>query len=458
MTLTQFGIILNVAGLLVPLLFSLSIARTYSRPYFSNWVISYAFFLATIVAFLLPAPPAAVFVLDCLKIAFIQLGAWYLIKTAETLKVDRIFHGRVQTFWWLITVLAFVQAVVGLPFTVVSVGPVLLLVGAHLLMAYELFRLSHPQKHHTKQRLGALVGAVGLWTLAYPLLGGSGTAWLGFALSGVLHLIIGVDMVIFLLEDVALVLRRQNESLMALDRLKSDFISTVSHELRTPLSSIKSATWLLQNHRTPVTEDELIGTISNQVDVLQRLVNDVLDFAKMESGTLSYKLQPVELMALARAVVNDATPSFTEKGIDLEFDSASARSRVEADPDRLAQVIGNLLSNALKFTAPGGHVTVRLHSEDGWARLAVQDDGVGVPADQRMRIFERFYQVDNSSTRRVGGAGLGLAISRAIIEEGHHGRIWVEDTPGGGSTFFIALSQADETVSTKGLESRSLRE
>src|SRR5690606_20401480 len=106
----------------------------------------------------------------------------------------------------------------------------------------------------------------------------------------------GIQMVIFLLESTAIVLQTQNDELLKLDRLKSDFISTVSHELRTPLSSIKSATWLLQNHRNPATEDELIGTIANQVEVLQRLVSDVLDFAKLESGALSYQLKPVELM------------------------------------------------------------------------------------------------------------------------------------------------------------------
>jgi signal transduction histidine kinase len=115
---------------------------------------------------------------------------------------------------------------------------------------------------------------------------------------------------------------------------------------------------------------------------------------------------------------------------------------VEGDPERLKQVIGNLLANALKFTEPGGQVSVHVVTEGAMARLSVTDSGIGIAPEHRTRIFERFYQVDGTNTRRSGGAGLGLAISRAIIEEGHHGRIWVEDTLGGGSTFIVSLPVA----------------
>jgi signal transduction histidine kinase len=121
---------------------------------------------------------------------------------------------------------------------------------------------------------------------------------------------------------------------------------------------------------------------------------------------------------------------------------------VEGDPERLKQVIGNLLANALKFTDPGGRVSVTVALEGAMARLAVTDTGVGIAPEHRTRIFERFYQVDATNTRRSGGAGLGLAISKAIVEEGHHGRLWVEDAPGGGSTFVMTLPLAQAKSET----------
>jgi signal transduction histidine kinase len=396
--------------------------------------------------------------LGAIVLTIYHLGTGSLLRTGALLYERPGMPTSLRAIWLGVWALSALALALGQPFLAAVAVPLLMMVAAHLLVGWQLFHLPPRPHRHAHRQLAVMTALTGVWGLAFVFLGTGPWAWLGFVISGALHLFVGILMVIFLLEDFASQLKVQNVELQQLDRLKSEFVSTVSHELRTPLSAIKSAIWLLENHRATVNEEELIGIITSQIDILHRLVNDVLDFAKMEAGTMTYQRQQVELGAMARAVVHDAMPRFAQKGVMLSLEPAPSRLRVDADPDRLAQVISNLLSNALKFTEAAGQVTVSLDVQDGQARLTVSDTGIGIPSDQHKRIFERFYQVDNSSTRRVGGAGLGLAISRAIVEEGHHGRIWVDDAPGGGSAFFVTLPLVEEHAPAERLEPRALRE
>jgi signal transduction histidine kinase len=458
MTFEQLGVLANLLGLLIPLVFSLFIARAYAQRYFQYWTLSFLFFTISVFLFMGPETFGTHKAWEVAQVVVYVAADWLLLKTAATIGTP----SRLARFYTpaacVVAAIASALALAGMPFTVVSIGPILLALAAHYLLAWSLLRLPDRRDRHAPLWLAGLIVVSGSWPLAYPLLPEAFVP-LGFVISGALHLSVGIQMVIFLLEDAAVALQTQNEELLELDRLKSDFISTVSHELRTPLSSIKSATWLLQNHRTAVNEAELIGIIANQSDVLHRLVADVLDFAKLEAGSLTYHLQPVRLDHLVKAAVHDATPRFEVKDIALTFVPPAEAVTVTADPDRLVQVISNLLSNALKFTAPGGQVTVAVTTLQGEARLAVSDSGIGIAPEHHARIFERFYQVDNTSTRQVGGAGLGLAISKAIVAEGHQGRIWVEAAPGAGSTFFVALPLAPTPAEpTRPLESHPPRE
>jgi signal transduction histidine kinase len=458
MTLDQVGALSNIVGLAIPLMFSVFIARGYQRPYFMSWTLSYLCYLVTVL--LLPVamslgPPLW---LAAIVLTIYHLGTGSLLKAGSLIEERPTMTTPLRALWVGVWALSVLGLALGMPFLTAVALPLLMMVAAHLLVGWQLFHLPPRPHRHAHRQLAVMIALTGVWGLAFVFLGTGPWAWLGFVISGALHLFVGILMVIFLLEDFASQLKVQNVELQQLDRLKSEFVSTVSHELRTPLSSIKSAIWLLENHRATVNEGELIGIITSQIDILHRLVNDVLDFAKMEAGTMTYQRQQIELGAMTRAVVHDATPRFAQKGVSLVLQPAPGRMQVEADPDRLAQVIGNLLSNALKFTEPDGRVTVSLGLQGGLARLTVTDTGIGIPSDQHKRIFERFYQVDNSSTRRVGGAGLGLAISRAIVEEGHQGQIWVEHAPGGGSTFIVALPLAEEVEPAQRLEPRVLRE
>jgi len=243
------------------------------------------------------------------------------------------------------------------------------------------------------------------------------------------------------LEATTAELRRANERLRELDRLKDDFVSTVSHELRTPLTSIRSFSEILLDNPTLEQQQrqEFLRIIVTESERLTRLINDMLDLAKIEAGKLEWHMQPVSASEVAREAAAAMGQLFRDKRVKLEVKLTDALSTTIADRDRLFQVIVNLLSNAVKFS-PGdvGLVALTVENETDGVRLSVADNGPGVAPNQREAIFERFRQVGDTLTSKPEGSGLGLAISRMIIEH-FGGRTWVEDGPGGGAIFRVWL-------------------
>jgi len=243
------------------------------------------------------------------------------------------------------------------------------------------------------------------------------------------------------LEATTAELRRANERLRELDRLKDDFVSTVSHELRTPLTSIRSFSEILLDNPTLEQQQrqEFLRIIVTESERLTRLINDMLDLAKIEAGKLEWHMQPVSASEVAREAAAAMGQLFRDKRVKLEVKLTDALSSTIADRDRLFQVIVNLLSNAVKFS-PGdvGLVALTVENETDGVRLSVADNGPGVAPNQREAIFERFRQVGDTLTSKPEGSGLGLAISRMIIEH-FGGRTWVEDGPGGGAIFRVWL-------------------
>lgn len=236
-------------------------------------------------------------------------------------------------------------------------------------------------------------------------------------------------------------LAQTNERLARADRVKSEFISTVSHELRTPLTSIRGSLGLLSGGALgamPEKMADLIGIAYRNTDRLQRLINDILDVEKLDSGKLSLELGAHSLPTLVEQAV-EANAGYAQNcAVRFAVQQPLPEATVKVDPHRLLQVMANLLSNAAKFSPAGSAVEVSLDVQGGHARVGVKDQGPGIPAEFQPRIFQRFAQADGSDTRSKSGTGLGLAISKALIER-MGGRIDYETAPGAGTLFFFDL-------------------
>ncbi len=225
------------------------------------------------------------------------------------------------------------------------------------------------------------------------------------------------------------------------DRMKSEFIATVSHELRTPMTSIKGSLGLVLGGiagELPGDAKDLLDIAQNNTDRLIRLINDMLDISRIESGKMEIRKAPLSMADAVHRAVQEIHGYAEQRSIRVITNLAENMPRAVADADRLQQVLVNLLSNAIKFSEPGSQVDVSARQEGHHVLVQVRDRGPGIPADQVDRIFERFHRVDNASTRKTGGTGLGLAICKAIIDE-HAGRIWCESQVGRGSVFSFTV-------------------
>ncbi len=225
----------------------------------------------------------------------------------------------------------------------------------------------------------------------------------------------------------------------ALDKMKDEFVSTVSHELRTPLTSIRGALGLLSSGMLGQVSDKaanLLRIALSNSDRLVRLINDILDLERIQSGREPLTFRPIALGEIVRQAIDGMQPVADAAGVQLIHDTNVIH--LSADPDRLLQVITNLLSNAVKFSPEGATVAVTLREGSNGVVLSVIDQGRGIPADKLDTIFDRFQQVDASDSRQKGGSGLGLAICRTIVQQ-HGGHIWAERNPVCGSTFRVTL-------------------
>jgi signal transduction histidine kinase len=240
------------------------------------------------------------------------------------------------------------------------------------------------------------------------------------------------------LEAVTAELRAANERLRELDQLKDDFVSTVSHELRTPLTSIRAFSEILLDNPdlSPEERGQFLGLVVEETERLSRLINQVLDLSKLESGQMEWEIGEVDIGDVVRGSAASTTQLFTQRGATLDVHVPDSVPPVQADRDRLKQVVINLLSNAAKFTRSTAAVDVQV--QNGQIRVDVRDDGPGIdPKDQQI-IFEKFRQGGDVLTDRPQGTGLGLPISRQIVEH-LGGKLWVDSEPGKGSTFSFTL-------------------
>jgi Na+/proline symporter/nitrogen-specific signal transduction histidine kinase len=243
------------------------------------------------------------------------------------------------------------------------------------------------------------------------------------------------------LERATQELREANERLTELDRMKDEFVSTVSHELRTPLTSIRSFTEILHdNPQLPAAERQrFLGIVIKETGRLSRLIGQVLDVSRLESGRVEWHESLLDMREVIEDTAASTSQLFRERDVRLECNLPGRVPKVRADLDRIVQVVVNLLSNAVKFIEPGrGLVEIELVEEGGFLRVDVRDNGPGINPEHQEMIFERFRQAGDPLTGKPQGTGLGLYISRRIIEHSG-GRLWVSSRPGAGACFSFTL-------------------
>jgi len=229
-----------------------------------------------------------------------------------------------------------------------------------------------------------------------------------------------------------------------LETVRRDFISNISHELRTPLASLKALVDTLRGGalEDPPAAQRFLDRMETEIDALAQMVDELLELSRLESGQAAFQMQPVAVAEVIGPPVERLRPQAERAGLRLELDLEPDLPPVLADAERVQRVVSNLVHNAIKFTPAGGRVRVSaaFDADENEMVISVSDTGVGIPADDLPRIFERFYKADRSR-QRGSGTGLGLAIARHIVQA-HNGRIWVDSVEGQGSTFYFSLPAA----------------
>jgi signal transduction histidine kinase len=233
-------------------------------------------------------------------------------------------------------------------------------------------------------------------------------------------------------------LHRALERLREFDRLKDEFIAVISHELRTPLTSVYGAALTLQKHHVQdETRDSLLAIVSDEAARLARLLDQVLSASRLDAKTERFEIAPTDAAEVARGAV-DAALTRLPAGLELDLVVEPDLPLVAADKDKLRQILVNLRENAIKYSPHGGRIEIALSHHDSVVRFSVRDEGIGIAEDELGQIFERFHRVDPNM---MGGTGLGLYISRQLVE-GMNGRMWVTSQEGAGSTFSFELPRA----------------
>ena len=227
---------------------------------------------------------------------------------------------------------------------------------------------------------------------------------------------------------------------LRLAELRGHFVSSVSHELRTPLTAIRMFAETLRGGRLEQkeTREEYLDTIVSESERLTRLVDNVLDFSRIERGKKTYRFRPTPLGAVVRAAARAVQYPLASQGFRLETEVEEDVAVARADPDALEQAVLNLLTNAMKYSGDSRDIELRLRSTDGSAEIQVADRGIGIPADEQTRIFEKFYRSPTRENELLPGTGLGLTLVEHVARA-HGGHVTVESRPGEGSTFSIRI-------------------
>jgi signal transduction histidine kinase len=288
----------------------------------------------------------------------------------------------------------------------------------------------------------------------------------GSILSATMAIVAMVVISIISFQDIAEIVRHnrsQAERILGVTQMKKDFISHVSHELKAPLASMQETTQLmLERIPGPLTDkqERLLNLNLQSGKRLAVMIGNLLDISRLEAGVVEYEMQVQDVAEIAESVIVEHSRQAQEKSVRIVTDIAREPLMVNCDSNRVVQIFSNLLDNAVRFSAKGGTVTVSLRavktppqlithsvtSDGGYILLAIGDAGPGIEGPHKKAVFDTFHQIRQGKKTWGQSLGLGLAISRALVEA-HRGAIWVEDNPGGGSVFFVLMPKAKHEVS-----------
>jgi signal transduction histidine kinase len=222
--------------------------------------------------------------------------------------------------------------------------------------------------------------------------------------------------------------------------LQSDFVATISHELRTPLAAVYGGAMTLQQRSEHLSEEQrerLLAVVYDEAARLGRIIDDVLWVSRLDSGQVAFAIEEVDPRSIAESVVEAASVSLPPT-LSIELEANPEPMSIAIDPDKMRQILSNLVDNAVKYSPDGGRIRVTIVPNGRYLRFGVEDEGLGIPAAEQQRIFEKFYRVDPNQTRGVGGTGLGLYVSSELVRR-MDGRLLVESREGEGSGFYVDL-------------------
>jgi signal transduction histidine kinase len=233
-----------------------------------------------------------------------------------------------------------------------------------------------------------------------------------------------------------------NEKLLQLDRMKSDIISIVAHQLRTPLSAIKWTLKILMDGDVGAVTAEQRELLTKGFDSNERmimLINDMLEVDRLESGKLTYNFTPIQFEELVQEMIGTLIPLATQRNIRMEFTAAAQLlPKIKIDPDKMREVLQNLIDNAIKYTKVGGFIMIGVDMQGEELHFWVKDNGIGIPDDGKDKVFSRFYRANNAIHTETDGSGLGLFIAQSVVKR-HGGKIWFESVIDVGTTFHVLL-------------------
>jgi len=446
MTLLDVASLFNLSGIAVVLLLSLVMLWRHPSPFFRAWTSAYGAMFAVLAFDILGEHVGRSWPIVALHAAAALTTAGFLYQVYRMLRgsdVDRRLIAAAALVGAAVTGLA---TAAGLPFHVVIAPIALLIVVGNVALGMALI---FPGKDATPAPLlGIPFFLLGLLICTYPWLILMPFAWLGYWAMGLLNVLVGVGMSVYLLEAAYARLQVQHEQLLRLQQLKRSFLSTVSHELRTPLTSMVGNLELLEDGiggPLNTTQEGYLRDVKRGADQLTELVNSLLDTAQMEAGALKVKQEAVDLNLLLPQARQAIAGLAAQKHLNLILTMEADLPLVQGDALRLKQVLGNLLSNAVKFTPEGGTIRLTAVATPEGVSIAVSDTGIGILASDLTQVFEPFFQVDSGLTRLQRGSGLGLPIVKTLVEA-MGGTISVSSQPAQGSTFRVTLPLADEQL------------